>query len=202
MTQGLNSSDPKVSQKWNSKVEKYSSMIYDIDVLRQDSSSQFEMTHEFSQLKLVDIVGSSKESESNLHSVMSEFRFLLRDCSDQLEVVSATPNLQENLTKEQLVKELDAQDFKLSDFIDSKFLESCLAPVKVMQINTDLDKRPLNQFVSAKSTSILPELLGSVNKRQKTENSEGTPKFLVLSPSLAMFLHFMGNLTNHTWEVR
>ena len=64
-------------------------------------------------MSLHDIVGSTKETESNLQDLMRNYQYLLRDSTAQLESSS-----EDVLTKEQLVQELNNQVFKLSDFID------------------------------------------------------------------------------------
>ena len=93
---------------------------------------------------------------------MQNYRPLLRDSSTVIETG------QDNLTKEQLVQELNNQAFKLSDFIDKSFLESCLAPVGA-QVDKEMNKRPLQDFVTDRAKSILNLFLGAPNKRQKLD---------------------------------
>ena len=80
-----------------------------------------------------DILRQSDSNKlSNINDLMSNFEFLLRDAT-----IEGTRNGEEgNLTKEQVLKELGGGDqgFNLSDFIDPKFIESCIAPVKSVNI--------------------------------------------------------------------
>ena len=75
---------------------------------------------------------SDSNKLSNINDLMSNFEFLLRDAT-----IEGTRNGEEgNLTKEQVLKELGGGDqgFNLSDFIDPKFIEECIAPVKSVNI--------------------------------------------------------------------
>lgn len=87
LVQGLNnSSEERIQKKWEKKVELYSNkVIFEVDMLSNEGrlDDDLESPHYlFKRINLVDIVGSSKQSESNLHELMTEYRFLLRDCSE------------------------------------------------------------------------------------------------------------------------
>ena len=70
-------------------------------------------------------------------------------------------NDDQTLTKEQLVQELDNQAYKLSQFIDHQFLESCLAPVKNVMASKDENKKISVEFFNSKSTSFVSHILGN-----------------------------------------
>lgn len=220
LVQGLNSQEAAIKAKWNKKVERYGGTIgFDVELLRFNQSSKAEEgigEHLFRRIQLTDVVGSSESVKSNLHSLMTDYRFLLRDNSDKLGAAGlSTNNAPSNgstgdveLTKDQLMQELDRMEgensFKLSDFIDKSFLDSCLAPVTTMQISTDANKAPLSDFIASKSTSILSTFVGNGAKRAKTEReaSSGHASLLLLSPCLALLLNYVGHMTHDTWEIR
>jgi hypothetical protein len=220
LVQGLNSQDAAIKAKWIKKVDLYQGEIeFDVDLLRNNQSSKAEEgigQHLFRRIQLTDVVGSSDSLKSNLHSLMTDHRFLLRDNSDKLNLPGlSNHNVANNgstgdveLTKDQLLQELDQIEgegsFKLSDFIDKSFLESCLAPVTMMEISTDLNRAPLSDFIASKSTSILPLFTGNSAKRAKTdrEATASQASLLVLSPCLALLLNYIGYVTHDTWEIR
>jgi hypothetical protein len=104
------------------------------------------------------------------------------------------------LTKEQLVRELDSQLFKLSDFIDKQFIDSCLAPVDRIPESAEISKKPLSDWLQLKQQPTAHLFTGGA-KRQK-QDRDGTQKYVLLSPTLAILLSFTSKINNQSWEVR
>lgn len=115
---GLNINDPK----WNNKIEKYSSIIYDVKLVKNETI--------FDVITIRDILSVSENKLSYINDLMSNHEFLLRDAT-----LNRPSGEEENLTKEQLIKELGSLDqYSLSDFIDPKLIDFCIAPVKRVNI--------------------------------------------------------------------
>jgi len=229
IAQGLNAQDDKkMHDKWQGKIHKYQSIIYDVDEVRNSQiqsrskdkiveSPNDDLLELFKTISLHDILrssksdGGSKGEMSCINELAVKYQALVRDSTQILNVIGKKGangggnSPEQNLTKDQLIEELDRQVFKLSDFIDQKFIDECLAPVQSMTAGSaESDKKPVQEFIRATQNddSLIDDVMNMhKNKRQKIED-QAEPKYIVLSPCLSILLNFTSMLTHDTWEIR
>ena len=91
IVQGLNSGE----KKWSQKLEKYGSIIYDLELLKNNEIDCFDV------ITIRDILRSSDEKThkklSYINDLMSNYEFLLRDATIE---GTRTSGEEENITKE------------------------------------------------------------------------------------------------------
>jgi hypothetical protein len=130
----------------------------------------------------------------NLESLMLDYQDLLRD--------RKPPEDESKLTKDEVVEQLGATG-ELSKYVDQRFLDECLAVTAQIDMKGAKSNREhVSAFIAAlesqKSNAAMPEL---GVKRQKTVDGP-EPAWMLLSPTLAILMHYSRALLSDQWEVR
>ena len=88
----------------------------------------------------------------------------------------------------------------MSNMIDKKFINDCLAPVKVVdKLADEKSKKPLKNFVSSMEKGMI---ISMGDKKMKTSSPVGTEKYIILSPMLSIVLNYTQKLSDEAFEQR